>query len=126
MSVNGELEAVISQFSLSPSAIQAISAEVVSADALWDASRAYARPQLDDLAQRIETHASWLDLVLPDAQLQTLREIAIHLRQRTTVYETWGFGARSPRGLGISALFAGAERHGQDVGGGGAGERTPA
>ena len=115
MSVNGELEAVISEFSLSPSAIQAISAEVVSADALWDASRAYARPQLDDLAQRIETHASWLDLVLPETQLQTLREIAIHLRQRTTVYETWGFGARSPRGLGISALFAGQSGTGKTL-----------
>ncbi len=113
--VNGQLEAVISQFSLSPSAIQAVSAEVVSADALWEACRAYARPQLDDLAQRIETHASWLDLVLPEAQLQVLREIALHVRQRATVYETWGFGARSPRGLGISALFAGQSGTGKTL-----------
>jgi SpoVK/Ycf46/Vps4 family AAA+-type ATPase len=37
------------------------------------------------------------------------------LRQRVTVYERWGFGARSPRGLGITALFFGPSGTGKTL-----------
>ena len=82
---------------------------------LWDACRVSARARLDDLAQRIEPAADWDDLVLPAAQLQTLRDIAAQVRQRTRVYETWGFAAKGARGLGISALFAGASGTGKTM-----------
>src|SRR5439155_1757441 len=55
------------------------------------------------------------DLVLPDAQRTILREIAAHVRQRYHVYETWGFASKSARGLGISALFAGASGTGKTM-----------
>ena len=61
----------------------------------------------------INQSASWDDLVLPEKELQILREIAAHVAQRTTVYERWGFGGKSGRGLGISALFAGASGTGK-------------
>jgi SpoVK/Ycf46/Vps4 family AAA+-type ATPase len=70
---------------------------------------------LDDLAQRIEPAASWDDLVLPEPQIQTLREVAMHVRQRWKVYESWGFAAKCARGLGISALFAGASGTGKTM-----------
>jgi SpoVK/Ycf46/Vps4 family AAA+-type ATPase len=70
---------------------------------------------LDDLAQRIEPVADWDDLVLPEAQRLLLREIASHVRQRTTVYGTWGFSTKGARGLGISALFAGASGTGKTL-----------
>ena len=70
---------------------------------------------MDDLAQRIEPVAEWADLVLPEAQLQVLRDIAAHVRQRAQVYETWGFAAKGARGLGISALFAGASGTGKTM-----------
>src|SRR5256885_3026585 len=41
--------------------------------------------------------------------------MAIHVRHRTTVYETWGFAAKSSRGLGISALFAGPSGTGKTL-----------
>jgi len=44
-----------------------------------------------------------------------LRDIAVHVRQRTTVYETWGFASRGGRGLGISSLFAGASGTGKTM-----------
>ena len=114
--LNGKIDAVISQFHLSPSAIRALSPEArTDPDALWDTCRAYARSRVEDLAQRIDTNASWNDLVLPDAQLSVLHEIAVHVRQRMTVYEIWGFGTRSPRGLGISALFAGQSGTGKTL-----------
>jgi len=37
------------------------------------------------------------------------------VRQRTTVYETWGFARSGSRGLGISALFAGASGTGKTM-----------
>src|SRR4029453_12349069 len=83
--------------------------------ALWDACRTQARPKLDDLAQHIEPAAAWNDLVLPQAGLQTLREIAVHVRQRLKVYETWGFVTKGLRGLGISALFSGVSGTGKTM-----------
>jgi SpoVK/Ycf46/Vps4 family AAA+-type ATPase len=74
-----------------------------------------ARSRLDDLAQRIVPRAGWDDLVLPEAEKAMLRQIATHVAHRTTVYETWGFAAASARGLGISALFAGASGTGKTL-----------
>jgi SpoVK/Ycf46/Vps4 family AAA+-type ATPase len=74
---------------------------------LWDACRDQSRPRLEDLAQRIEVRARKDDLVLPEAQRKMLDDIAAHIRQRTLVYERWGFASKSQRGLGVSALFVG-------------------
>jgi ATPase family associated with various cellular activities (AAA)/Winged helix domain, variant len=82
---------------------------------LWNACRAQARPRMDDLAQRVEARAGWSDLVLPPGQLQTLRELAMQVRHRATVYEEWGFGATSSRGLGIAALFVGSSGTGKTL-----------
>jgi SpoVK/Ycf46/Vps4 family AAA+-type ATPase len=82
---------------------------------LWEACRAQSRPRLDDLAQRIEPAAGWEDLVLPAPQRQILRDVAAHLRQRVRVYESWGFATKGARGLGISALFAGASGTGKTM-----------
>lgn len=124
--LNGELESLVGQFNLGPAAIQAASMEVLadpaiwreSADKgklLWHACRRQARPRLDDLAQRIEPMAAWDDLVLPDTQKQILRHVVAHVRQRRKVYEGWGFAGKSNRGLGISALLAGASGTGKTM-----------
>ena len=128
--LNGHVAALVSTFDLSAEIIQAATTEALSRaragaagersfqnleGALWDACRGQGRPRLDDLAQRIEPAAGWDELVLPEAQCEILREIAAHVRQRATVYETWGFAARGSRGLGISALFAGASGTGKTM-----------
>jgi hypothetical protein len=113
--MNGEIGRLVWQFNLSSASIQAASIQAASPDALWDACRAQARPRLDDLAQHIETTATWDDLVLPELQRRTLREIASHVRQRGTVYERWGFARKSSRGLGISVLFAGSSGTGKTM-----------
>ncbi len=51
----------------------------------------------------------------PRRQRQILREIAAHVRQRARVYEEWGFAGKGARGLGISALFAGASGTGKTM-----------
>jgi hypothetical protein len=121
VSVNGRVEALVSQFNLGTAAIDAAVAEALgrgehdAAGALWEACRYQARPRMENLARRIEPAATWDDLVLPDAQLATLQQIAAHARQRARVYETWGFGARESRGLGVTALFAGASGTGKTL-----------
>ena len=127
-SLNGKVETLVSQFSLSVAAISSASAEVLGQlpptdmmasdelqTLLWDTCRTQARPRLDDLAQPIEPAATWNELVLPELQCQVLHDIAIHVKQRATVYETWGFASRGTRGLGISALFAGASGTGKTM-----------
>jgi SpoVK/Ycf46/Vps4 family AAA+-type ATPase len=54
-------------------------------------------------------------LVLPVPQCQMLQEIALQMRNRAKVYESWGFAGKSARGLGISALFAGASGTGKTM-----------
>jgi hypothetical protein len=82
---------------------------------LWDACRDATRGGLDALAQRVETQASFDDLVLPSAQTQLLREIAEQLRHRRTVYGEWGMGGRTTRGQGLCVLFAGESGTGKTL-----------
>jgi AAA+ superfamily predicted ATPase len=82
---------------------------------LWDFCRVQARPHLDDLAQPIDSTATWDDLVLPEQQKSILRDISTHVRQRTKVYQDWGFGSKGGRGLGISALFSGVSGTGKTM-----------
>jgi hypothetical protein len=129
--LDGEIEAMVSQFNLGTQGINLVSSEALRYLAastpndegdsnglgrlLWDTCRAYTRPQLDHLAQRITPKASWDDLVLPAHQKQILSEITMHVRQRSRVYDTWGFAAQSERGLGIGALFTGESGTGKTM-----------
>jgi hypothetical protein len=82
---------------------------------LWQACRSLSRPRLDGLAQRIVPSSGWDDLVLPELQKQTLRQLAKQSRHRMTVYETWGFAGRGRRGLGLGALFSGPSGTGKTL-----------
>ncbi|WP_266168816.1 ATP-binding protein [Dyella subtropica] len=81
----------------------------------WRVCRQHGRRSLDNLARRIESRASWSQLVLPEAQIETLRQIAIHMRQRAVVNHQWGFSERYSRGHGLSALFAGPSGTGKTM-----------
>jgi hypothetical protein len=134
--LNGQVDALVSQFDLSAQEIRGICAEVAMAyrppvglerpgraspdesevaSALWTACRRRAGASLDDMAQRIETRARRDDLVLPGPQKELLHDIAVHVKQRHKVYQGWGFAQRSSRGLGISALFAGSSGTGKTM-----------
>ena len=127
--LNGQLDGIISHFDLSAQAIHAICAQIgdgiapsnsvlpggPAPELLWEACRAQSRVALDDLAQRIHSTVRWDDLVLPDRTIGLLLEIAIHVRHRARVYETWGFAAKSSRGLGISAMFCGPSGTGKTL-----------
>ncbi|WP_218079579.1 ATP-binding protein [Anthocerotibacter panamensis] len=124
--LNGQVNRLVAHFNLSLPTIQAACAETLVRledpddsssleRALWDTCRKQARPRLEDLAQRMEGTPSWEDLVLPEAQRQVLMDITAHVRQRAKVYSQWGFADKGGRGLGISALFAGASGTGKTM-----------
>lgn len=124
---NGMLHRVVSQFNLSNQTIQRAASEWNGlatdgpADApgkekqLWKICSKYASPRLTGLAQRIEPVAGWNDLVLPEQQKNILQEIIMHVKNRNTVYNRWGFSSKGNRGLGISALFAGESGTGKTM-----------
>ncbi|MGV9298663.1 ATP-binding protein [Amycolatopsis sp. NPDC003676] len=99
------IDALAAQFALDLPGIAAAAA-VAGADPekVWQECRVRTRPRLDGRAQRLESTASWDDLVLPEQSRLLLGEVADQVGQRTRVHETWGFGER---GLGLSVLFAG-------------------
>jgi hypothetical protein len=82
---------------------------------LWDACLTNTRPRLDQLAQRIDPKATWDEIVLSDELAGLLRQIAIQVRHRNTVYDAWGFREKMSRGLGLSALFAGESGTGKTM-----------
>jgi hypothetical protein len=110
------------QFNLSLPAIRAIGgvvrdepSESDPREQAWDACRRWTRPRLDTLAQRLQPRGGWDDIVLPALEMGLLRQVASQVRQRGTVYGTWGFGRKTTRGLGISVLFAGESGTGKTL-----------
>jgi hypothetical protein len=114
------VERLVGQFDFTGSLIERATAEALGhvdnpkdahqlSSALWDASLALVRPRLEGLTQRIvpAERADWSRLILPEQDLNTLKRLVAHVRERQHVYETWGWQQDSTRGFGISALFGG-------------------
>jgi AAA+ superfamily predicted ATPase len=132
--LNGTIERLAGHFPVSPELADSVAAELAVLapdpaarpkkgapkleDIAWDAARRFARPRMEDLARRIDSEAKWNDLVLPPTQKDVLKAIIAQVRNRPTVYETWGFAKRSAgRGLGISVLFSGPSGAGKTLAG---------
>src|SRR5208283_3529470 len=118
ISFNGEVDVLSQQFRLSAKTIYSTGSlarndwdstarsgpdsrsatDSAQADCLWDICRSLARPKLEDLAQRVVPCAAWEDLVLPELQIETLRQLASQVRHRLKVHETWGFSTKGRRG----------------------------
>ncbi|OKK03897.1 AAA family ATPase [Streptomyces sp. CB03234] len=120
-----DLKDLVAQFSLPPHLIRSAGAAVVrdlsrgdepaARELAWRAGLTEARMGMDELGRRIEPQAGWADLVLAERQVKVLHEIVAHVRQRSTVYEEWGFAATLRRGLGVTALFAGGSGTGKTL-----------
>ena len=134
MHLDGDLDAIVSEFDLSSQSIRNAWREMIAKKAsarsadkdddddqrllqreIWDACRSQVCPNLEALAQKIVPVAAWEDLVLPAMQTQILRDIAIHVRNRAKVYGQWGFDRKLSMGKGISVLFSGASGTGKTL-----------
>jgi len=106
------------QFDLDLATIGTVAASVApdaTADDVWDAVRAQARPQLDALAERIESPARRSDLVLAPDRRRLLRQIVHHVRYRDLVYHRWGFADSVSGESGLTVLFSGASGTGKSL-----------
>ncbi|MCQ6957527.1 ATP-binding protein [Mucilaginibacter aquariorum] len=120
-----DLSRLVSQFNMSTKTIRMTALEAnhqsqngnatKSGKSIWSMCCAETRPQLNELAERVIPVAKWDDLVIPQQQKEILKEIAIHVQHRITVYDDWGFAAKSARGLGISVLFYGESGTGKTM-----------
>lgn len=112
-----DVEAVAAHFTLDAEVMKQVAASVRigAAPSLWTAVKAEARIPLEGLAERIAPQADWDDLVLPDGQMVVLRQMISFLAYRREVFDRWGFRAKSRRGLGLAALFAGPSGTGKTM-----------
>ncbi len=119
--MDGLLSKIVSQFSFSAEEINDLSQHALASDEsdfatpLWQQCRSTSRKRLENLAERIDSDHQWGDLVLPEAQKQTLYELAAYARQRHRVYSDWQLGAKSKRGQGGSCLFHGPSGTGKTM-----------
>ena len=75
-------------------------------------SKVLLRTELDGLARRIETKATWDALVLPAHQKALLLHLATRIHHRVQVQDEWTFGRR---GGGTSVLLAGPSGTGKTL-----------
>ncbi len=111
----GAAAAAATAFDLAVPDLRRAAEEAAHGADVWEACRARAGSRFDGLAQVIQPRATWDDLVLPATQLAQLHALVAAARHRTTVLDDWGFAARSARGLGTAALFAGASGTGKTL-----------
>jgi AAA+ superfamily predicted ATPase len=79
------------------------------------ACREQATARLGSLARQIVPCQNWNDLVLPQQQMDQLREICERARFGQVVYNEWGFANSSTLGKGVNALFTGSPGTGKTM-----------
>jgi hypothetical protein len=89
--------------------------EPVTATDLSVGVRAQNAVGLGTLARRVVPAVGWADLVLPDAALSGLDEIALRARYRGRVLGEWHMRPGGGRGRGVTALFAGDSGTGKSM-----------
>ncbi|HKG62338.1 MAG TPA: AAA family ATPase [Pyrinomonadaceae bacterium] len=87
----------------------------LNASLLSKAASGVAAPNLGSLARKIDTRDSWSDIVLPEAQLKQLHEIAAHVKRAQVIFEQWGFEKHFSYGRGVTALFEGPSGTGKTM-----------
>lgn len=124
-----EIDGIVDRCNLDAVSIETISkkisAEVHVKDKDFDPKSLYfllhnstyrlAKTRLGDLAEEILPVARLKDIILPISRKNMMQAIALHFKHRRKVYDDWGFGKKSSRGLGIIALFSGESGTGKTM-----------
>ena len=119
-SLRRHVDRAVDQFRLGAAEITEVADDVARANGsaarvLWDGCRARTRPVLDGLVQRVDSAATWEDLVLPRGERETLQAIVRHAEQRGSVARAWGVPPRRPWQRDHRVVPR-SERNGQDAG----------
>ncbi|MDY0062974.1 MAG: ATP-binding protein [Myxococcota bacterium] len=71
--------------------------------------------RLGDLATRVQTRATWKDLVVPPETRKAIDELISFARLSSLVLEEQGYGKKLTYGRGLSALFSGSSGTGKTM-----------
>lgn len=82
---------------------------------IFAAARAQSGHELAALATKIEPHATWDDLILPEDETAQLNEICARFNYRDQVFNDWGFAQKISYGRGITVLFSGGSGTGKTM-----------
>lgn len=108
------LDEIVSKYSLTPGAIRRIAErlqiegeEQIDEQTLSDRIREMCKVNFGSKAKRLQTGFCWEDMELNEESERELKKIAAYAKNRTTVYEKYGFGKKMPYGKGFSVLLYG-------------------
>ena len=87
----------------------------ISGADLYQACRALSGTGLATLARKITPLYTWDDIILPNSDLEHLKEICTHVRYRQQVFGHWGFHRKFSLGKGLSSLFLGPSGTGKTM-----------
>ena len=74
---------------------------------LFAGARLHSGARLGDMARKIEPRYDWDDIILPEEQIDILRELVATVRGRSKVLEEWGLGRKLASSRAVTVLFAG-------------------
>ena len=112
-----DIAALAGQFSLTTTQVRdavstarnaaAQARQPVSQEHLFSAVRMHSAPKLGGLARKIEPRYGWDDIILPEDQIEILRELVATVRHRSLVLEEWELGKKLVSSGAVTVLFAG-------------------
>lgn len=88
----------------------------ITIDDLFASARTHSSSRLATLAKKIEARFEWADIILPQDQVNMLREAVNMVVTRTTVLKEWGLGDKLASSQGVTMLFAGPPGTGKTMG----------
>ncbi len=121
-----DLDELAARFQIGPGVIERVTAQVghtVAAGAeVVDAGRAidqeirqHLESRLGQVASRVTRLANWSQVILPGDIQDSITELISRIRQRRTVYDTWGYDAVMSTSRGVTALFQGGPGTGKTM-----------
>lgn len=82
---------------------------------IFAAAREHSSPRLASLARKLSLRYDWEDLVLPDDQVERLRELVGMVQGRAQVLDEWGLVRKLAPSYGVTALFSGSPGTGKTM-----------
>jgi ATPase family associated with various cellular activities (AAA) len=123
--LNGHIGTIVAQFNVTLHNIETITSRALTQlqhpkngpkngkvpkplpELVWQICCTESRSRLEGLAERIEPKTTWDDLILPPLSQKALKLIISTCQHRSVIYDEWGMGGNTRRGMGITSLFYG-------------------
>ncbi|MEW6572486.1 MAG: AAA family ATPase [Bacillota bacterium] len=87
----------------------------VSYDDIYAACRSLASRDMGNMALKVRPRYTLQDIVLPERQMEQIKDIISRVRHQSVVYEKWGFERKFSMGRGLKVLFTGLSGTGKTM-----------